>query len=54
MATDKHYNEPGQLPEQLEDHKPNDMPATRKMFIVIALLAAVGFATVAISWLMRG
>ncbi len=54
MATDKHYNEQGGMPEGLEDHKPNDLPATRKMFIVIALLAAVGFATVAVVWLMRG
>lgn len=42
MATDKHYNEKGMLPDQMEDDKPNDLPATRNMFVVIALLAAVG------------
>ena len=35
MATDEHYNEPGGVPPALEDHKPNDMPATRWMYYII-------------------
>jgi hypothetical protein len=41
MATDKHYNEPGVMPEPLEDKRGTDMPATRLMFIVIAALAVL-------------
>lgn len=41
MATDEHYNEPGIVPEPLEDEQPTDMPATRSMFVVIALLAVL-------------
>ncbi|MBK9176910.1 MAG: hypothetical protein IPM46_11365 [Flavobacteriales bacterium] len=44
MATDKHYNEPGVVDEALEDHEPTDMPATRSIFIVVAILAALSIA----------
>lgn len=41
MATDKHYNEPGVMPELLEDAKGTDMTATRFMFVVIAAVAII-------------
>jgi uncharacterized membrane protein len=49
MATDKHYNEPGVMPEVLRDRKGTDMPATRTMFFVIlavAIIALVGFLVI--------
>jgi len=48
MATDEHYNEQGELPKPLEDHEPNDKPAAESMFVVIAVVAAVGFIAAAI------
>lgn len=42
MSTDKHFNEPGVMPDALRDRKGTDLPATRMMFVVIAILAAVG------------
>jgi len=47
MATDKHYNIPGGMPEPLEDPKPTDMPATRNMFIVIVVLAIIALVVLA-------
>lgn len=47
MATDKHYNVPGGMPEPLDDPKPTDMPATRNMFIVITVLAIIALAILA-------
>jgi hypothetical protein len=46
MATDKHYNEPGALPEPLQDHKGTDMPATRGIVIAVvavAVIALIGY-----------
>lgn len=48
MATDKHYNEEGKLPEPLEDHEPTDMPATLGMFVMIAIVAAIALAALAL------
>jgi hypothetical protein len=48
MATDKHYNEPGVMPEPLEDPKGTDMPATRNMFLIIAALAIFAVAVVVV------
>lgn len=42
MTTDKHFTEKGELPEAIEDNKPTDLPATKNMFKVIAVLAALG------------
>jgi hypothetical protein len=38
MPEDKHFNEPGAMPEALEDHRPTDLPATRVMFILLFCL----------------
>lgn len=52
MATDKHYNEPGVMPEPLDDKKGTDMPATRGIVIAIIALAVVGLLVLAASrWL---
>ncbi len=48
MATDKHYNEEGKLPEPLEDHEPTDMPATLGIFVMIAIVAAIAVAALAL------
>ena len=53
MSTDKHYNEPGGLPEPLEDHQPTDMPATLGIFlavIVVAFIAVTVLALLQIEW----
>jgi hypothetical protein len=47
MATDKHYNEEGILPEALEDQRGTDMPATRKMFLVIGIVLVLAMAVLA-------
>jgi|GEM_PF-1336884 len=52
MSTDEHYNVPGQLPEPLEDHEPTDKSATVNMFVVIAVVAAIGFIAMAVFHLM--
>lgn len=44
MSTDKHFNEPGELPEPLEDNEPNDMPATQGMFIAVVVVAFIALA----------
>lgn len=41
MATDKHYNEPGAVPEALEDHKGTDKQATRGIFVAILIVAVI-------------
>ncbi len=48
MSTDKHYNEPGGLPEPLEDHEPNDMPATQGMFLAVVVVAFIAIAVLAL------
>lgn len=48
MNTDKHFNEPGGLPEPLEDHEPNDMPATRGMFFAVMVVAFIAVAVLAL------
>lgn len=53
MSTDKHYNEPGGLPEPLEDHEPTDMPATRGIFLAMMVVAFIALAVMAllqVSW----
>jgi len=52
MATDKHYNEPGAMPEPLQDHKGTDMPATRNMFKVIVILAVVSVVALLVIYLL--
>lgn len=47
MATDKHYNEPGVMPEPLQDKKGTDMPATRGIMIAIVGVAVIGLLAVA-------
>lgn len=44
MALDEHYNEPGAVPEPLEDHEPSDKPASIGIFVAIIALAALGLA----------
>lgn len=39
---DKHYHPHGEVPEVLEDHKPDDMPAARTLLIVVLALLVVG------------
>jgi hypothetical protein len=50
MATDKHYNEPGVMPEPLQDKRGTDMPATRGIIITIVALAAIGLLVIALSY----
>jgi len=50
MATDKHFNEPGTMAEGLNDPKPNDMPATINMFLVLGIAAGLGLLTTVILW----
>lgn len=53
MSTDEHYNEPGKLPEPLEDDQPNDMPATQGIFIalvVVAFIALIALALLQVKW----
>ncbi|MBK8339504.1 MAG: hypothetical protein IPK99_05595 [Flavobacteriales bacterium] len=47
MPTDKHFNEQAGMPEPLEDHQPTDMPATRTMFVVLAIVAFLGLVVLA-------
>lgn len=42
MTVDKHFTEKGEMPKPIEDNKPTDLPATKNMFRVIAVLAALG------------
>ncbi len=42
MAADKHYHQPApHLPEALEDHQPDDMPAARNIIVLIISLLAL-------------
>jgi hypothetical protein len=53
MSSDEHYNEPGKLPEPLEDEQPNDLPATHGMFIAViavAFIALVVLALLQVKW----
>lgn len=50
MATDKHYNEPGMMPEPLRDRKGTDMPATRGIMIAVVAVAVVGLLVIAVSY----
>lgn len=47
MPTDKHFNEQAGMPEPLEDHQPTDMPATRTMFVVLAIVAFLSLVVLA-------
>jgi hypothetical protein len=47
MSTDKHFNEQAGMPEPLEDHEPTDMPATRTMIVVVAIVAFLGLVVLA-------
>jgi hypothetical protein len=51
MPTDEHYNEPGGVPEPLEDHEPTDMPATVNMFVVIGALALISLVVIVVVYL---
>lgn len=42
MRADKHYHPAGVVPEVLEDHKPDDMPAARTLLFVVLALLVVG------------
>lgn len=42
MAADKHFHPPAPVPEALEDHKPDDMPAARSMMVIIGGILALG------------
>lgn len=53
MPTDEHYNEPGGVPEPLEDHEPTDMPATVNMFVVIGALALISLGVIVVVYLFR-
>ena len=39
--TDEHYNQPGKLPEPLEDEEPTDLPATKWIFISVLVVSAM-------------
>jgi hypothetical protein len=47
MSTDNHFNEHGGIPETIEDHQPTDLTATKSMFLIIAIIFAIGLAVVA-------
>ncbi len=42
MPSDKHFDPPSTMPEALQDHQPDDMPAARSIGIVILCLLVVG------------
>jgi len=48
MSTDEHYNETGGLPEPLEDHEPNDLPATHGIFYAVVVVAFIALAVLAL------
>ena len=48
MSNDEHYNEPGGLPEPLEDNEPNDLPATRGIFYAVVVVAFIALAVLAL------
>lgn len=41
MAADKHFHPPAPVPDALEDHKPDDMPAARSLIVIIGGLLVV-------------
>ncbi len=41
MSADKHFDQTGAVPEALEDHQPDDMPAARTIGVVVMLLLVV-------------
>jgi hypothetical protein len=48
MSADKHFHPPAPVPDFLEDHQPDDMPAARSivfvllgLFVVCAIIAVV-------------
>lgn len=41
MAADKHFDQTGVVPEALEDHQPDDMPAARAIGVVVIVLLVV-------------
>ena len=41
MSADKHFHPPAPVPDALEDHQPDDMPAARGLFVVILSLLLV-------------
>lgn len=52
MSTDKHYTEPGHMPQALEDGKGTDAQATKGMVAVIVIVAAILMLAVAIVYLV--
>ena len=42
MSADKHFHPPAPVPDALEDHKPDDMPAARSMIAIIGGILALG------------
>lgn len=45
--TDEHYNQPGKLPEPLEDEEPTDLPATKWIFISVLVVSAIAIVWMA-------
>jgi hypothetical protein len=41
MSADKHFHPPAPVPDALEDHQPDDMPAARGLVVVILSLLVV-------------
>ena len=41
MSADKHFHPPAPVPDALEDHEPDDMPAARGLVVVILSLLVV-------------
>lgn len=45
--TDEHYNQPGKLPEPLEDEEPTDLPATKWIFISVLVVSVIAMVWLA-------
>ena len=52
MTPDKHYTEPGLLPDALEDPKGTDTVAAKGIIAVIVVIAAVLALAIAVVYLM--
>lgn len=48
MSADKHFHPPAPVPEFLEDHQPDDMPAARSIGFVLLGLIIVCLGIIAV------
>lgn len=41
MSADKHFNQHGGIPEAMDDHRPDDMPAAKTIVVLVVALLVV-------------